>query len=57
MIEALVFRTYRRDLNNLTLQENRLNKQLQNYKAELAQLQDDRERLASPRRHAAINRR
>jgi len=54
MIEALIFRTYRKDLNNLALQESRLNKQLEKHKAQLQILQDDRERLASPRRHAAM---
>ena len=30
MIEALIFRTHRKELNNLTLQENRLRRQLEN---------------------------
>ena len=54
MIEALIFRTYRKDLNNLALQESRLNKQRNNCRQQLRELQDDRERLASPRRHAAM---
>jgi hypothetical protein len=54
MIEALICRTYRKHLTNLALQENRLHKQLAHYKAQLQQIHDHRERLASPRRRAAM---
>ena len=54
MIEALVFRTYRKDLNNLTLQENRLRKQLEKDKAELAQLQTKPEGIEFHRRNKAM---
>jgi hypothetical protein len=54
MLEALIFRTYRKDLSNLALQESRLNKQLEKHKAQLNQLQQDRESLALERRNAAM---
>jgi len=54
MIEALIFRTYRKDLGNLALQESRLNKQLEKHKAQLDQLQEDRESLAVDRRNTAM---
>ena len=49
MIEALVQRTYRKDLSNLALQESRLRKQLEKFTAKLEQLQDDRHSLVVDR--------
>jgi len=53
-LDAAIFRTYRKDFSNLALQESRLNRQLEKHTARLAQLQDDRDRLASQRRNAAM---
>ena len=44
LIEAKVFRTNRRDLSNLSLQEGRLRRQREQDRAELKQLQSDRQR-------------
>ena len=49
MIEALVQRTYRKDLSNLALQESRLRRQLEKFTAKLEQLQDDRHSLVVDR--------
>jgi hypothetical protein len=54
MIEALIFRTYRKDLSNLALQESRLNRQLEKHKSALNQLLEDRESLAVDRRNNAM---
>jgi hypothetical protein len=53
-LDALVYRTYRKDLSNLALQENRLNRQLAKHTAELLQLQADRELLVNLRRNEAM---
>ena len=53
-LDALVYRTYRKDLSNLALQENRLNRQLAKHTAELVQLQADRELLVNLRRNEAM---
>jgi len=53
-LDALIFRTYRKDFSNLALQENRLNRQLAKHTAQLAQLQSDRELLANLRRNKAM---
>ena len=42
MIEALIFRTYKKDLNNLALQERRLRNQLKEDTAKLERLQQER---------------
>ncbi|MBV8550217.1 MAG: hypothetical protein JOY54_02875 [Acidobacteriaceae bacterium] len=44
LIEAQVFLTYRRDLNNLSIQEARLRRQRENDTAELKELQEQRRR-------------
>ncbi|MBV8553816.1 MAG: hypothetical protein JOY54_21150 [Acidobacteriaceae bacterium] len=44
LIEAQVFLTYRRDLNNLSIQESRLRRQRENDTAELKELQEQRRR-------------
>jgi hypothetical protein len=54
MLEALIFRTYRKDFSNLALQENRLRRQLEKDTAEVAQLQADRELLSDQRRNEAM---
>jgi hypothetical protein len=46
LIEAKIFLTYRRDLNNLSLQESRLRKHRDVVTAQLKQLQQDRKRIA-----------
>ena len=53
-LDALIYRTYRKDLSNLALQENRLNRQLAKHTAQLAQLQSDRELLVNLRRNEAM---
>ena len=53
-LDALVYRTNRKDLSNLALQENRLNRQLAKHTAELVQLQADRELLVNLRRNEAM---
>ncbi len=53
-LEALIFRTYRKDFNNLHLQERRLRSQLEKQVAELKELQEMREILAIPRRNEAV---
>jgi hypothetical protein len=42
LIEAKIFLTYRRDLNNLSIQENRLRRQFEKDKAELTEMQQKR---------------
>jgi hypothetical protein len=51
MIEALIFRTYKKDLNNLVLQERRLRNQLKEHTAELFQLQASRDAVEFQRRN------
>jgi hypothetical protein len=51
MLEALITRTYKKDLNNLALQERRLRSQLEKHVAELTQLQEDREAVHFQRRN------
>jgi hypothetical protein len=46
LIEAKIFLTYRRDLNNLSIQESRLRKHRDLVTAELKQLQQERKRRA-----------
>ena len=53
-LDALIYRTYRKDFSNLALQENRLNRQLAKHTAELAQLVADRELLVNLRRNEAM---
>ena len=53
-LDALIYRTYRKDFSNLALQENRLNRQLAKHTAELVQLQSDRELLVNLRRDDAM---
>jgi hypothetical protein len=55
MLEALIDRTYKKDLRNLALQERRLRAQLAKFVAELTQLQEDREALQFQRRNKAMN--
>jgi hypothetical protein len=52
MIEAQVFLTYRRDLNNLSVQEARLRRQYEKDEAELKRLVAEREKAAKDRRTA-----
>ena len=54
MIEAQIFRAYKRDFSNLRLQESRLRSQLEKDTAQLTQIQDDRESLLSERRNEAM---
>ena len=51
MLEALIARTYKKDFNNLALQERRLRHQLAALVAELTQLQDDRDAVLFERRN------
>jgi hypothetical protein len=51
MLEALITRTYKKDLQNLALQERRLRGQLEKHIAELKQLQDDRDAVQFQRRN------
>ena len=53
-LDALIYRTYRKDFSNLALQENRLNRQLAQHTAQLTQLQADRELLVNLRRNDAM---
>jgi hypothetical protein len=55
MLEALIDRTYKKDLRNLALQERRLRAQLAKFVAELAQLQEEREALQFQRRNRVMN--
>ena len=52
MIEAQIFLAYRRDLNNLSIQEARLRRQYEKDQAELKRLADQREQAAKDRRTA-----
>jgi hypothetical protein len=51
MLEALITRTYKKDLQNLALEERRLRGQLEKHIAELKQLQDDRDGVQFRRRN------
>jgi hypothetical protein len=53
-LEALIFRKYRNEFNNLQVQERRLRRQLEKQVAELKQLHDMREILTIPRRNEAV---
>ena len=55
MLEALIDRTYKKDLRNLALQERRLRAQLAKFVAELKQLQEDREAVQFQRRNRVMN--
>jgi hypothetical protein len=55
MLEALIDRTYKKDLRNLALQERRLRAQLAKFVAELTQLQEDREAIQFQRRNRVMN--
>ncbi len=55
LLDAKTFLTYQRQLNNLTLQENRLRRQREKDLAELKQLQADREAARKKRFDAGIN--
>jgi hypothetical protein len=55
MLEALIDRTYKKDLRNLALQERRLRAQLAKFVAELTQLQEEREALQFQRRNRVMN--
>jgi hypothetical protein len=50
MIEARIFLTYRRDLNNLSIQEARLRRQYEKDEAELKRLLNEREEAEEARR-------
>ena len=52
MIEAQIFLAYRRDLNNLSIQEARLRRQYEKDEAELKRLVAEREKAAKDRRTA-----
>ena len=52
MIEAQIFLAYRRDLNNLSIQETRLRRQYEKDEAELKRLVAEREQAAKDRRTA-----
>jgi hypothetical protein len=52
MIEAQIFLAYRRDLNNLSIQEARLRRQYEKDQAELKRLAAEREQAAKDRRTA-----
>jgi hypothetical protein len=52
MIEAQIFLSYRRDLNNLSVQEARLRRQYEKDEAELQRLLGEREKAAKDRRAA-----
>jgi hypothetical protein len=54
MIEAHIFRTYRKELNSLTLQESRLRKQLEKHTAELVPLQQKFDAIEYHRRNLAM---
>jgi hypothetical protein len=53
-LEAVIVRAYKKDFNNLHVQERRLRSQLEKHVAELKQLQEQREILAIPRRNEAV---
>jgi hypothetical protein len=55
VLEALIFRTYQKDLRNLALQERRLRNQLKEDTAELRRLQQERQesQTAAPKEEAA----
>ena len=55
MLEALIDRTYKKDLRNLALQERRLRGQLAKFVTELTQLQEEREALQFQRRNRVMN--
>jgi hypothetical protein len=55
MLEALIDRTYKKDLRNLALQERRLRGQLAKFVAELTLLQEDREAIQFQRRNRVMN--
>ena len=52
MIEAQIFLTYRRDLNNLSIQEARLRRTFEKDEAELKRLIAERRKAADDRQHA-----
>jgi len=56
MLEALIDRTYKKDLRNLALQERRLRAQLAKFVAELTQLQEERDAVQFQRRNRLMNR-
>jgi hypothetical protein len=56
MLDALIDRTYKKDLRNLALQERRLRAQLAKFVAELTLLQEDREAVQFQRRNRLMNR-
>ncbi len=56
MLDALIDRTFKKDLRNLALQERRLRAQLAKFVAELAQLQEDREAIQFQRRNRIMMR-
>ena len=51
MLEALIDRTYKKDLRNLALQERRLRAQLAKFVAELTQVREEREAVKFQRRN------
>jgi len=51
MLEALIDRTYKKDLRNLALQERRLRAQLAKFVAELTELQEERDAVQFQRRN------
>jgi hypothetical protein len=55
MLEALIDRTYKKDLRNLALQERRLRGQLAKFIAELTQIQEEREAIQFQRRNRVMN--
>jgi hypothetical protein len=56
MLDALIDRTFKKDLRNLALQERRLRSQLAKFVAELSQLQEDREAIQFQRRNRIMMR-
>jgi hypothetical protein len=56
LLEALVARTYKKDLSNLALQERRLRGQLEKHVAELKLLQEEREAVQFQRRNRIMMR-
>ena len=56
MLDALIDRTYKKDLRNLALQERRLRGQLAKFVAELTLLQEDREAVQFQRRNRSMHR-
>ena len=55
MLEALIDRTYKKDLRNLALQERRLRAQLAKFVEELTQIQEEREAVQFQRRNRVMN--